>query len=127
MSRSSKSTSPAGDTGLDAVLAYIAAQPEPAQSLLRELRDLIAKDAPGATEGISYGMPAFFYGKVLVYYAAFKSHVGLYPTASGVAAFESELGPYVHSKGAIQFPLGSGLPADLIARVVRFRKAELGA
>jgi uncharacterized protein YdhG (YjbR/CyaY superfamily) len=73
---------------------------------------------------ISYRIPAFrLYGN-LVYFAGYAGHIGFYPTASGIAAFESEIGHYKHSKGAVQFPLDKPLPVDLIKRIVRFRVEE---
>jgi uncharacterized protein YdhG (YjbR/CyaY superfamily) len=117
-----KAADPAGRLG--PIGEYIAACPAEAQPMLKELRGIIAAAAPEARETISYRMPAFEQGGILVYFAAFKGHIGLYPTGSGVAAFEGELSAYKHSKGAIQFPFGTPLPSALIGRIVRFRVGE---
>ncbi|MBK8555298.1 MAG: DUF1801 domain-containing protein [Lewinellaceae bacterium] len=100
---------------------YIAACPASVQALLQQLRETIQHAAPEAIETISYGMPAFKMNKVLVYFAAYKQHIGFYPTGVGIAAFESKLGPYKWSKGAVQFPLDQPLPLELIAEMVRFK------
>jgi uncharacterized protein YdhG (YjbR/CyaY superfamily) len=112
---------------------YIADFPLPVQNKLEELRATIKKAAPGAEEKISYKMPAFNLKGILVYFAAFKNHIGFYPTSSGVYAFKKELAGYETSKGTIQFPVDKPLPLDLITRIVIFRmnenlqKAELKA
>lgn len=103
------------------VEAYIKACPPEVQKTLRKLRTVIRKAAPGAEEKISYGIPAFFYEDVLVYFGANKNHIGFYPTGSGVAAFERELKGYMHAKGSIQFPLDEPVPYDLVTKIVRFR------
>ena len=100
------------------------ASPE-AKPLLDELRCTIRKAAPHAIETISYNMPAFRHqNAVLVYYAAAKSHIGFYPTASPIKVFEKELLKYKASKGAIQFPLNKSLPLSLIKKIVKFRLKE---
>jgi uncharacterized protein YdhG (YjbR/CyaY superfamily) len=103
---------------------YIRTFPKTVQVKLQQLRRIVAKAAPGAEERISYRMPAFFLNGVLVYFAAFTRHIGLYPTSSGIEAFKNELTGYKSSKGAVQFPLDEPLPADLIRRMVRFRVKE---
>ncbi|MGJ4751451.1 iron chaperone [Leptospira kmetyi] len=100
---------------------YIRCFPEDVQTVLKELRSAILKAAPDAEEKISYQMPAFALGGNLVYFAAYKNHIGFYPTSSGIKAFLSELDSYKTSKGAIQFPIGQPLPLKLIARIVKFR------
>lgn len=109
----------------NSINAYIASCPENVQTLLEQMRSTIQKAAPNAEEVISYGMPAFKQQQVLVYFAAFKQHIGFYPTASGVAAFKDELGNYKSSKGAIQFPLTEKLPLHLISKIVKFRLKEV--
>ena len=109
---------------MNAIDDYIKQFPDPSRSLLRRLRSTIREAAPGAEERISYQMPGYFLEGRLVWFAAFKKHIGFYPTASGVAAFEAELAPYKHATGSIQFPLDQNLPFDLVARIVRFRVAE---
>ncbi len=101
---------------------YVAGFTPATQELLREVRAVIAAAAPGAVETISYAIPTFdLHGRHLVHFAAFKSHLGLYPTAAGVAAFAAELAAYKSSKGAVQFPLDEPLPLDLIRRIVEAR------
>ncbi|MFY9464442.1 MAG: DUF1801 domain-containing protein [Sediminibacterium sp.] len=109
----------------DSIDAYIASCPGTVQPLLEQLRTTIRKAVPDAEEVISYGMPAFKQHKVLVYFAAFKNHIGFYPTSSGVAAFRDELVQYKSSKGAIQFPLTQKLPLALITKIVKFRLKEV--
>jgi uncharacterized protein YdhG (YjbR/CyaY superfamily) len=104
--------------------AYIADFSADKQKLLVQMRAIIQKAAPKATEKISYGMPCFFQEGNLVYFAAMKNHIGFYPTYSGVANFAKELEGYITSKGAIQFPLDKPLPAKLITMIVKFRVLE---
>ncbi|HXP48595.1 MAG TPA: DUF1801 domain-containing protein [Bacteroidia bacterium] len=103
---------------------YKAAYPKEIQKLLDQVRATIKKAAPAAEEVISYGMPAFKQNRILVYFAAQSKHIGLYPTASGVANFKKELAGYEFSKGAIQFPYDKPLPLALITKIVKFRVAE---
>lgn len=103
---------------------YIQAQPEDVREVLAELRETIRRAAPEATEKISYRMPTFDYFGNLVHFAAFKNHIGFYPTPSGIEAFRDELQRYKHAKGSVQFPLTEPLPLDLVARIVRFRVEE---
>jgi uncharacterized protein YdhG (YjbR/CyaY superfamily) len=101
---------------------YIARFSPATQQALRAVRSVIAAAAPGAVETISYAIPTFdLGGRHLVHFAAFTRHLGLYPTAAGIAAFADELAPYKSSKGAVQFPLGEPLPLDLIGRIVAAR------
>lgn len=104
--------------------AYIADFPPEKQVLLKQMRAIVQKAAPKATEKISYGMPCFFQEGNLVYFAAMKHHIGFYPSSSGVANFKKELEGYVTSKGAIQLPLDKPLPVKLIAMIVKFRVLE---
>ena len=103
---------------------YISAQPENIRSLLELIRATIKESAPQAKEVISYGMPAYKQHGVLVYFAANKQHVGFYPTASPIVIFAHELTPYKTSQGAIQFPLKTGIPVDLVRKIVEFRVNE---
>ena len=104
---------------------YIAGFPPQTRRALEELRALIKASAPDATETISYAIPTFdLNGRHLVHFAAFKRHIGFYPTGGGVEAFEEELKPYKSGKGSVQFPLGQPMPADLIRRIVEFRVRE---
>ncbi|WP_061249207.1 iron chaperone [Leptospira alstonii] len=103
---------------------YINRFPEDTRKILEELRSVIRDAAPKAEEKISYQMPAFaFYGN-LVYFAAYKKHIGFYPTSSGIRAFQSELTKYKTSKGAVQFPIDQPLPFKLIAKIVKYRVKE---
>ena len=104
--------------------AYISGYPEAIRKLLQEIRDTIKKAAPQAEEVISYGMPAFRQNGMLVWYAAFKNHIGFYPIPSGIEAFKDELSAFKGTKGSIHFPLDKPLPVDLISRIVSFRLAE---
>ena len=108
-------------TGFKSIDEYIASFPQNIQSILQELRQAIHEAAPNAEETISYQMPAFKQNGVLVYFAAFKNHIGFFPTASGVEAFKDKLGAYKTSKGTIQFPLNQPMPLDLVKELVRFR------
>lgn len=103
---------------------YIAEFPPETRKALEELRALIKAAAPGATEKISYAIPAFFLNGSLVWYAGFKNHIGFYPRASGIEAFKEELRPYKSAKGSVQLSLGQPLPTDLIRRIVEFRVEE---
>ncbi|MGC9343481.1 MAG: iron chaperone [Bacteroidales bacterium] len=104
---------------------YIRKFPENARSILHEIRDIIQKAAPGANESMSYGMPAYkLNGKPLVYFAAFKNHIGFYATPSGHQEFADELSKYKHGKGSVQFPLDKPIPFNLIKKIVDFRKKE---
>jgi len=110
-----------GENQLKDVASYIAGFPPATQKLLKQLRATIQKAAPEAEEQISYGMPAYKYHGVLVYFAGYERHIGFYPTASGIENFKKEIAGYKHSKGAVQFPLDKALPLRLITAIVRFR------
>jgi len=114
-------SSKAGFTSID---EYIATCPTEIQKTLQELRATIKAAAPGAEEKISYQMPAFALKGNLVYFAAFKNHIGFFPTGSGVQAFKHELSQYKGSKGTVRFPLDKPLPLELISKIVKFRVAE---
>jgi uncharacterized protein YdhG (YjbR/CyaY superfamily) len=103
---------------------YISALPPSARAAMVTLRQAIGKAAPQAEEAISYNMPAFKLNGILVWYAAFKNHIGLYPRASAIAAFKAELASYKTSKGAIQFPIGKPIPISLVKQIVKFRIKE---
>lgn len=94
------------------------------QAILREIRAVIRAAAPDAEERISYMMPTYTMKKNLVHFAAFKKHIGLYPTPSGTERFEEELSAYVRGKGSVRFPLDAPMPLDLIRRIVLFRVDE---
>ena len=104
---------------------YIRTFPKDVQTILEKMRKTIREAAPGAVETISYQMPTFkLNGKGLVYFAAFKNHIGFYPIPSGVEAFEKELSSYKQGKGSVQFPIDQPVPYDLVRRVVTFRVNE---
>ena len=103
---------------------YISMFPENIQELLKEMRATIKEAAPEAEEIISYQMPAYKFHGMLIYFAAFKNHIGLYPRVSGIETFKEELSVYKGAKGSVQFPLNKPLPLDLISRIVKFRVAE---
>jgi uncharacterized protein YdhG (YjbR/CyaY superfamily) len=103
---------------------YIAGFSPEVRKKLTEIRAIIKKAAPEAEEKISYNMPAFAQNGILVYYAAFKNHIGFFPTASPIQIFKEDLKEYKWSKGTIQFPLDRPLPSDLISRIVIFKVNE---
>jgi uncharacterized protein YdhG (YjbR/CyaY superfamily) len=110
--------------GFNSIDEYIATFPENVQAILQEVRATIKAAAPDATEKISYQMPTFYLKGNLVYFAAWKNHIGFYPIPSGLAAFEEELSQYEHTKGGVQFPMNKPMPLDLITRIVEFRVTE---
>ncbi len=103
---------------------YIANFPLEIQKILQEIRLIVQKAAPEASEKISYGMPTFVLKGNLVHFAAFKNHIGFYSTPSGTTQFQQEILGYKHAKGSIQFPLEKAMPFDLIAKIVKFRVEE---
>jgi uncharacterized protein YdhG (YjbR/CyaY superfamily) len=105
---------------------YIARFPVDVQANLKKIRATIRKAAPAAQEKISYQIPAFTLHGILIYFAAHKHHIGLYPAPRGVEPFKKELSAYEGGKGTIQLPLDKPLPLALIGRIVKFRaKANL--
>jgi len=110
--------------GFVSIDAYIATFPEETQKILEELRATIKAAAPDAEEKISYQMPTFFLKGNLVHFAAFKNHIGFYPTPSGIRAFKKELSIYEGAKGSVKFPKDKPLPLKLISKIVKFRVAE---
>ena len=103
---------------------YIASFPHETQLILEKLRLTIRKAAPDAKETINYGIPTFTLKGNLVHFAAFKNHVGFYPTPSGIEAFKKELSVYEGAKGSVKFPISELLPFDLIRKIVEFRVKE---
>src|SRR5215216_436574 len=103
---------------------YIANFPEYIQEILQKIRRIIHETAPEAQEKISYQMPTFFLNGNLVHFAAFKNHVGFYPTPSGTEKFKKEIASYKTAKGSIQFPLDQPIPYELITKIVQFRVKE---
>jgi len=103
---------------------YIVTFPRNVQVILKELRRTIRDSAPEAEEAITYGMPAFKLNGNLVFFAAFKNHIGFYPTPSAIEAFKEELSDYEVSKGTIRFPMNRPVPLDLVRRIVAYRVKE---
>jgi len=104
---------------------YIARFPKDVRDVLEELRRVIRESAPKAEETISYGIPTFdLNGRHLVHFAAYKNHVGFYPTPSAIEAFKKELSAFRTSKGTVQFPLDKPIPFDLVKKIVKFRVKE---
>jgi uncharacterized protein YdhG (YjbR/CyaY superfamily) len=105
---------------------YISAFDSKTRAKLESLRNLISDLVPNAIESFSYSMPAYKLNKKpLIYFAAFKNHIGLYATPSAHREFVKDLAKYKHGKGSVQFPLENDLPIDLIKRMILFRKNEL--
>jgi uncharacterized protein YdhG (YjbR/CyaY superfamily) len=111
--------------GFRSIDEYIAAFPEEMQRILESVRATIRAVAPNAVERMSYQMPAFALNGNLVYFAAWKNHIGLYPASSTVPeAFKDELSGYKGTKGTIRFPIDQPLPLELISEIVRYRVTE---
>lgn len=111
-------------SGFNSIDEYITTFPQDIQKILKELRAAIKAAAPDAEEKVSYQMPTFFLNGNLVHFAAFKKHIGFYPTPSGIEAFQKELSVYEGAKGSVQFPIDEPMPLKLISRIVKFRAAE---
>lgn len=104
---------------------YIRTFPEDVQSILEKMRQTIRKAAPDAEEAISYQMPTFkLNDKNLVFFAAYKNHIGFYPIPAGIKTFKKELSPYKQGKGSIQFPIDMPIPYTLVRKIVMFRKKQ---
>lgn len=103
---------------------YIENFPLETQKILKQVRSTIKKAAPKAEETISYGMPAFTLNGPLVYFAGYKTHIGLYALPSGHTAFKKELAAYKQGKGSVQFPIDEPMPLALITKIVKFRVKE---
>jgi uncharacterized protein YdhG (YjbR/CyaY superfamily) len=103
---------------------YITSFPEEIQKLLKQVRATIKEAAPGAGETINYGIPTFTLSGNLVHFAAFKNHIGFYPTPSGIETFKKELSVYEGAKGSVKFPIDKPMPLELIGKIVKFRVKE---
>lgn len=103
---------------------YIAGFSPEIQAILQEIRAIVHTAAPAAEEAISYQMPTFRLKGNLVHFAAFKEHIGFYPTPSGTEHFQQALAAYKGGKGSVRFPLDQPIPYDLIREIVEFRAAE---
>ncbi|MEJ2638113.1 MAG: DUF1801 domain-containing protein [Desulfosarcinaceae bacterium] len=106
---------------------YIAGFPIDVQEILETIRNTIKKAVPDAEEAIKYQIPTFVLNGNLVHFAAFKNHIGFYPTPSGIEAFSQELSRYKSARGSVQFPINEPMPLSLIDRMVRFRVKEAKA
>jgi len=106
------------------IAEYIDDAPKEARKKLREMRACIRKAAPGAKEGLKWGMPAFSYHRILVTFAAFERHISFCPTPSAVEAFAKELSKFVTGSASIQFSLDKPLPLPLIRKITEFRVRE---
>lgn len=105
---------------------FIADFPKDVQIIMEKMRKLIHELVPECEEAMSYGIPTFKLKKTnMVHFAAFKKHIGFFPTPSGIEAFKSKLMAYKTSKGTVQFPLNQPIPYDLIKEMVEFRKREI--
>ena len=108
--------------------AYLARVPEPAHSTLQKVRAAIRSALPpSATETISYKIPAFRHGEIIIWFAAFADHCSLFPTGRIIEMFKADLDPYTLSKGTIQFPTDKPLPASLVKKMVKARLAQIAA
>ncbi|MCB0706431.1 MAG: DUF1801 domain-containing protein [Saprospiraceae bacterium] len=105
---------------------YIQFFPVEVQRLLNQIRLTIRQAVPEAVEGISYGMPAYkLMGKPLVYFGAYRNHIGFYATPSGHSEFSEALSVYKQGKGSVQFPLDKPMPLELIGQIARFRAHQI--
>jgi uncharacterized protein YdhG (YjbR/CyaY superfamily) len=111
-------------TGPKNIDEYIAGFPNDVQEILEKIRLMIREVAPEAGEKISYQIPAFTLDGDLIYFAAFKKHIGLYPPVKGDEKLRKELAPYLGEKGNLKFPLDEPIPYSLIKRVVKARLKE---
>jgi uncharacterized protein YdhG (YjbR/CyaY superfamily) len=109
---------------MSAIDEYIETFEPEIQKTLKEIRSVIKAEAPEAAEKIAYGMPTFYLNGNLIHFAAFKDHYGIFPSPSGIDAFEKGLAPYRSGKGTLRFPLDKPLPWDIIRKVVQFRVKE---
>ena len=103
---------------------FISAFPEDVQEILNKVRETIREAAPDAEETINYGIPTFTLNGNLVHFSAFKTHIGFYPTPTGVEKFKKELSRYEGAKGSVKFPLDKPIPYALISKIVEFRVKE---
>jgi uncharacterized protein YdhG (YjbR/CyaY superfamily) len=103
---------------------YIADFPHEVQEILQQIRSLVRKAAPEAKEAIKYQIPTYVLNGNLVHFAAYKKHIGFYPTPSGIEQFKKELSAYKSAKGSVQFPIAEPIPFNLIEKIVRYRVVE---
>ncbi len=112
---------------MTAVEKYIENCPQEHREALTALREIILAAVPGLTEKISYGMPTFHKKRNIIHFALHTGHIGIYPGAEAIAAFEERLKPYKRSKGAFQIPLGQPLPEQLVTDLARCSAQQAGA
>lgn len=103
---------------------YIERFPKKVQEILKKIRQIITESAPKAEETIDYQIPTFKLNGNLVHFAAYKNHIGFYPTPSGIEAFKKDLSPFELGKGSIKFPIDKPIPIELIKKIVEFRVKE---
>jgi uncharacterized protein YdhG (YjbR/CyaY superfamily) len=113
-----------GKVTYESIDDYISKFPPEIQEILSTIRKVIKEAAPEAKEKISYQMPTFALHGNLVHFAAFKNHIGFYPTPNGIDAFKEELSVYKGAKGSIQFPMDQPMPYELIGKIVKYRVTE---
>jgi uncharacterized protein YdhG (YjbR/CyaY superfamily) len=119
---------PALNAGPKTIDDYLAGVPKPARATLQKVRAAIRSALPpAATETLSYKIPAFRHGEIIIWFAAFPNHCSLFPTARIIDLFKEDLKPYTLSKGTIQFPTYKPLPAALIKKMVKARLAQIAA
>ncbi|HTB91704.1 MAG TPA: DUF1801 domain-containing protein [Candidatus Sulfotelmatobacter sp.] len=126
---SGKRSSPAKPNSAPKTIdAYLARVPEPAHATLQKVRAAIRSALPpSATETISYKIPAFRHGEIVIWFAAFANHCSLFPTGRVIEMFKADLQPYTLSKGTIQFPTDKPLPTTLIKKMVKARLSQIAA
>lgn len=124
MAKSRTNSKKADQAGLSSIDEYIAAFPADIQEILKKIRETIKKAAPAAEEAIKYGMPAFVLNGNLVFFAAWKKHIALYPAPRGNDRFKDELQKYEGGKGTLKFPINQRIPFGLITKIVKFRVNE---
>ncbi|STO07431.1 Uncharacterized conserved protein [Exiguobacterium aurantiacum] len=112
-------------TKMTTVDEYILQFPVEVQAILQTLRKLVKDISPEAEENMSYQMPTYYLKGNLVHFAAYKNHIGFYPTPAGIDAFKDELSDYKSAKGSVQFPIDKPIPFELIKRIVEFRVSEM--
>ena len=104
---------------------YINTCPDDVQGILKKIKEIIQKNAPDVQETISYKMPAFnLNGKCLVYFAAWKDHIAIYPIPAATGVFQKELLPYIGGKGTVRIPLNKPVPYDLVEKIVKSRMKQ---
>lgn len=106
---------------------YIAGFPPEVRKILEHMRTAVKEAAPEAEETIKYGIPTFVLKENLVHFAAFRNHIGFYPTPSAILKFKEELSSYRGAKGSVRFPINKPMPLKLVKEIVAFRVQEVHA